>query len=595
VTGDMNLVEKRRILVKLHRQFGHATADRVGRLLKSAGEQSQDTFDLLQDVVDNCDVCAKYRSATPRPVVGFSLASDYNETVAVDLHQLDGSLWYLHIIDEFSRFSAACIIDTKRSSVIVDKFIQCWIGVHGAPKRLYSDNGGEFNNGEFRDMAENFNIEVRTTPAFSPWSNGLLERHNRTLTEILLKVRADSDVDWQTALAWALNAKNSLHSVHGYSPYQVAFGQNPNLSSVLNSEPLALEATTISSIVGKHISALHATRKAFLEAESSEKIRRALRKQIRPSGDNYVTGDRVYYKRPDSVKWKGPGVVIGQDGVVVFVRHGGLCVRVHQCRLRRTCGSAGEGGSVLSKPDIAVISLDKAVVSQDRADTPSDPNLEEAESDIDDDGQISGQMNNEGMVNNDEQISGQNNSEGTVNDSGQSHTFRIQDQSVKPGQSVKFQLRDSGEVQVGKVLGRAGKASGPKRYWYNIEYTQPVSLVGTQGSIDLSTVEQLQEVDLVPQDVDESVLVLDNVSFGAAKDTELDSWKSNCVYEEVLDTGQKCISTKWICTLKETADGIKPKARLVARGFEEVETRDLPKDSPTCSTESLRVIFFYFC
>ena len=53
-----------------------------------------------------------------------------------------------------------------------------------APQCLYSDNGGEFNNSEVHDMAENFNIEVKTTPAYSPLSNGLLERHNQMLTDI---------------------------------------------------------------------------------------------------------------------------------------------------------------------------------------------------------------------------------------------------------------------------------------------------------------------------------------------------------------------------------------------------------------------------
>ncbi|KAL5004832.1 hypothetical protein ScPMuIL_018288 [Solemya velum] len=114
---------------------------------------------------------------------------------------LDNNVWYLHMIDKFSRFSAGCIVRTKQASVIVGKFITCWIAVHGAPKKLYSDNGGEFNNAEFRDTAENFNIEVKTTTAFSSWSNGLLERHNYTLTEIFLKVKADSNLDWDTALA----------------------------------------------------------------------------------------------------------------------------------------------------------------------------------------------------------------------------------------------------------------------------------------------------------------------------------------------------------------------------------------------------------
>ena len=66
-------------------------------------------------------------------------------------------------------------------------------------------------------MSEKFNIELKTTAAYSPWSNGLLERHNQTLTEILLKIRKDNGCDWGMALDWALLAKNSMHNVYGYS------------------------------------------------------------------------------------------------------------------------------------------------------------------------------------------------------------------------------------------------------------------------------------------------------------------------------------------------------------------------------------------
>ncbi len=128
-------------------------------------------------------------------------------------------------------------------------------------------------------------------------------------------------------------AKNSMVNVHGYSPHQLVFGQNPNLPSVLVDKPPALEGTTVSARVGEHMSALHASRKAFTEAEYSERIRRALRKQLRPTDDKYETGDSVYYQRANCTEWKGPGVVIGQDGAVVFVRHGGILVRVHHSRL----------------------------------------------------------------------------------------------------------------------------------------------------------------------------------------------------------------------------------------------------------------------
>lgn len=207
------------------------------------------------------------------------MASTYNETVAVDLHELEPGLWYLHAIDHFTRFSAGSIITTKRSREIVKHFIHCWISIHGPPRRLFSDNGGEFNNEEIRDMAEKFNIEVKTTAGYSPWSNGLLERHNQILTEMLLKVKRDNECDWKTALDWALMAKNCMHNVHGYSPYQLVFGQNPNLPSVLTDRPPALE-TEMSTWIAQHTTTLHAMRRAFTEAECSERIRRALRKQL---------------------------------------------------------------------------------------------------------------------------------------------------------------------------------------------------------------------------------------------------------------------------------------------------------------------------
>ncbi|XP_061906336.1 uncharacterized protein LOC133659674 [Entelurus aequoreus] len=187
VTENMSSAEKRKILLKLHKQFGHASADRLQRLIQSSGNKDKDCLTILQQIVHDCDICQRYSKAKPRPAVGLPLATEYNETVAVDLHELEPGVWYLHVIDQFTRFSAGSIVKTKKASEMVNALIHTWISVHGPPRILYSDNGGEFNNEEFRDMAENFNIETRTTAGYSPWSNGLLERHNQTLTDILLK------------------------------------------------------------------------------------------------------------------------------------------------------------------------------------------------------------------------------------------------------------------------------------------------------------------------------------------------------------------------------------------------------------------------
>ena len=96
-------------------------------------------------------------------------------------------------------------------------------------------------------------------------------------------------------------------------------------------------------MLAMHLNAKHASRKAFIQAESSEKIRRALRHQVRPTGNVFQNGVLVYYKRDDSKEWKGPGSVIGQDGKVVIIRHGSSIIRAHSSRIFGTKGECGMG------------------------------------------------------------------------------------------------------------------------------------------------------------------------------------------------------------------------------------------------------------
>ena len=54
----------------------------------------------------------------------------------------------------------------------------------------------------------------------------------------------------------------------------------------------------------------------------------------------------------DCVEWKGPGVMIGQDGDMIFVRHGGTYVRVHHSRLRKANAESSEvaGAEIPQQP-----------------------------------------------------------------------------------------------------------------------------------------------------------------------------------------------------------------------------------------------------
>ncbi len=567
--------QKRKHLEKLHKQFGHASGEKIRSLLENAGNRDADTDRILKTIVEECDICLKFKKESPRPAVGFPLATDFNETVAVDLHELEKGLWYLHIIDEFTRFSAGAIISNKRSSTFVQKFLQQWISVHGAPRRLYSDNGGEFNNQEVRDMCENFNIEVKTTPALSPWSNGLLERHNQTLTNIMLKIKAENRCSWETALSWGLMSKNSLNNTHGFSSYQLVYGRSPNLPSTLTDRPPALEGTTSSKTVGEHISSMYAARKAFTESECSERIRRALRKQIRPYSGKYVTGDKVYYKRHDSLEWKGPATVIGQDGVVVFLRHGGSMVRVHTCRLRKVKDP--------ERPYEEEHGTKEIYQDHGTTDDHMVESHKEQANHIEEDGYEQSQE-----INPQEKEAETNN---PITENGHGKVFL---ENIKTGHVISYVDEQNGEKLEAKVLGRSGKVNGKKKNWFNLQYNSILGVEGIQQSVDLSRVKDLQLLPQEKPDADENIFVLEEDRWLEAKQEEVNNWKKNAVYKEVDDVGQHCISTRWVCSMKEKDDAVIPKARLVVRGFEDLRRNDVEKESPTCASESLRMILAIF-
>jgi hypothetical protein len=156
-------------LLKLHRQFGHASYDKLKRLIEGAGQWDAKFAETLQRLCKNCQVCKKFTRTPSRPVVGLPMAGSFNEVVCMDL-KVWKSRYILHIIDMFSRLTISVFVESKKPSVIVNAFMRHWVGAgFGFPsKGLLTDNGGEFCNNEFREMASIMGICVLTTGAEAP-------------------------------------------------------------------------------------------------------------------------------------------------------------------------------------------------------------------------------------------------------------------------------------------------------------------------------------------------------------------------------------------------------------------------------------------
>ena len=260
---------------------------------------------------------------------------------------------------------------------------------------------------------------------------------------------------------------------HGFSPAQLVFGKNVNLPSALRNKLPALEdVKDYSPVVGLHLNALNAARKAYVAAESSAKVKLALKKQTRPTGKTFHPGETVFYKRDESAKWKGPAIVLGQDNVVVFVRHGARYLKIHTCRLQHANPSNNGTAEENTVP---------STVEHTDAELPQEPNSSSI-GDV-----LSGSDSDEEDAPPPHHgVSSNESTPGTSN----VRNANTNSLKVKKKDYITF-FKDgvTSKLYEAKILGGAGKKNGPLKHWYNIEYYSPESLVGKQISMDLSRVE----------------------------------------------------------------------------------------------------------
>ena len=87
------LESKQKKVKKLH--FGHASSNNLIILLKNAKIYDKSLFQIVKNVTKEYDSCNPYKKPVSRPVVLLPRATSFNDDVAMDLHHLNESLWYL--------------------------------------------------------------------------------------------------------------------------------------------------------------------------------------------------------------------------------------------------------------------------------------------------------------------------------------------------------------------------------------------------------------------------------------------------------------------------------------------------------------------
>ena len=266
-----------------------------------------------------------------KPPPGPVVASRFNECVAVDIRFYHGAP-LLHLVDCCTRYSVTAPLQGKETKMILEDIFKQWITNFGSPGNFVSSS--EVFKEEFKAVAEAHSI-VFITGTQHEWISRICERHSLVLCEMLERIMEEVDCSLSVSIAWATSSKNSIQSVHGFSPSQLVFGYNLIIPSVSTNLPPVLTEESYSNLIASNLSAMKQAREEFIRAESSKGIRRKLNHKSCTSSDvKYINGDEVYYTRTDDKRIHGPGVVIGQNSQCVLLKHQSTWVRVHPSRLQ---------------------------------------------------------------------------------------------------------------------------------------------------------------------------------------------------------------------------------------------------------------------
>uniref|UniRef100_A0A3B3DD48 Integrase catalytic domain-containing protein n=1 Tax=Oryzias melastigma TaxID=30732 RepID=A0A3B3DD48_ORYME len=190
---------------------------------------------MLKDIrlwCEQCRACQTRRSPVPKSKapMGGSPVSRPLQRVAADILELPvtsrGHRYVLVVEDYFTKFVNVYALPNQTAETVARCLFEDYVLVHGVPEMLHTDQGRQFEAEVIQSLCRWQDIAKTRTAAYNPKSDGMVERHNRTLVNQLAKMLLSHGGEWDDHLKSVAFAYNtSKHSSTQFTPFFLLHGR----------------------------------------------------------------------------------------------------------------------------------------------------------------------------------------------------------------------------------------------------------------------------------------------------------------------------------------------------------------------------------
>lgn len=138
-----------------------------------------------------------------------------------------------------------------RTAPTVAKCLAELVWRHGVPSKIIHDRAAEFLSDVLQDTATILGLKQLPTSGGHPQTDGLVERFNRTLKGILVKLVESRGRNWDQLLGPVLLAHRTTHTSSGETPFFLMYGRDCRLPTGLHFYVPTVQAPTLESDYAK--------------------------------------------------------------------------------------------------------------------------------------------------------------------------------------------------------------------------------------------------------------------------------------------------------------------------------------------------------